>query len=118
MCYSSALPGGTMSQNRVRQIERRIGRIKQALEKIGPMRPGSLTRQYKNPKEKSGPYWQISYTRNMKSRSEYVRQECVAEIRKQIAAYKRFKRLMDEWIDLSIEASKLNMRLDKERNSK
>lgn len=107
-----------MSEKRVRRIERRIGRIKQALQKIGPMRPGSLTRQYKNPKEKSSPYWQISYTRNMKSRSDYVRQGCVADIRKQIAAYKRFKRLTDEWIDLSIELSKLKMKLDKKKGSK
>lgn len=107
-----------MSEKRVRQIERRIGKIKEALEKIDSMRPGSLTRQYKDPKEKRGSYWQISYTRNMKSRSEYVRQEFVADIRKQIAAYKRFKRLMDEWIDLSIEKSKLNMKIEKKDDSK
>jgi hypothetical protein len=107
-----------MSEKTISRIERRIGRIKQDLQKIGPMRPGSLTRQYKNPKEKSGPYWQISYTRNMRSKSDYVRADCVPDIRRQIAAYKRFKRLMDEWIDLSIELSKLKMQLDKKRGSK
>ena len=35
-----------MSQKRIQQIERRIDRIKTALLEIGPMRPGSLTRQY------------------------------------------------------------------------
>ena len=107
-----------MSEKRVRQIERRIGKIKQTLEKVDSMRPGSLTRQYKNPKEKKGPYWQISYTRNLKSRSEYVRQEFVADLRAQIAAYKKFKRLVEEWIDLSIERSKLNMKIDKKKGSK
>lgn len=43
---------------------------------------------YKNPKEKSSPYWQISYTRNIRSQSDYVRADCVPDIRKQIAAYK------------------------------
>ena len=38
-----------MSQKRIQQIERRIDRIKRALLEIGPMRPGSLTRQYKDP---------------------------------------------------------------------
>lgn len=38
-------------------------------------------------------------------------------IRKQIAAYKRFKSLPDEWIDLSIEASKLSMQIDKKKGS-
>jgi hypothetical protein len=106
-----------MSENRLKQIEGRIERIKKALVKIGPMRPGSLTCQYKNPKEKTGPYWQISYTRAMKSRTEYVRQNCVADIRKQIAAYQSFKSLVEEWIDLGIEASKLLMLIDKNKAS-
>ncbi len=100
-----------MSEERLRQIERRIERIKEALSKIGPMRPGSLTCQYKDPKAKSGPYWQISYTRNMRSKTDYARLDCVAELRKEIVAYKRFKKLMDEWVDLGIEASKLRMKV-------
>ena len=55
-----------MSQKRIQQIERRIDRIKRALLEIGPMRPGSLTRQYKDPQHHSGAYWQISYTLRMK----------------------------------------------------
>lgn len=106
-----------MSEKRIRQIERRIVRIKEGLATIGPMRPGSLTQQYKVPKEKKGPYWQISFTRNMKSKSEYVRADCLPDIRRQIAAYKRFKKLTEEWIDLSIELSKLNMLRDNKRGS-
>lgn len=102
-----------MNDKRLDQIEKRIEKIKEALSKIGPMRPGSLTCQYKNPKEKSGPYWQISYTRAMKSRSDYVRSDCVADVRKEIAAYKRFKTLTEEWIDLGIETSKLRLKVDK-----
>ena len=89
-----------MSEKRIRQIEQRIERIKEALGQIGPMRPGSLTRQYKDRKNKTGAYWQISYTRRMKSRTEYVREEWLEEIRRQIATHKRFKRLVDLWIDL------------------
>ena len=100
-----------MSEKRIQQIERRIERIKEALSQIGPMRPGSLTRQYKDRKNKTGPYWQISYTRQMKSRTEYVREEWVPEIRRQIAAHERFKRLIDQWIDLDIERSKLTMHM-------
>lgn len=107
-----------MSKKRIRQIEQRINQIKENLEKIGPMRPGSLTRQYKKPKERVGPYWQISYTRNMRSRTEYIRQECVADIRRQIATYKRFKSLIDQWVDLSIELSKLDMQIAKGKASR
>jgi hypothetical protein len=98
-----------MSEKRIQQIERRIEQIRQTLNRIGPMRPGSLTRQYKDPQHKAGAYWQISYTRQMKSRTEYIRKECVPEIRRQIATHKRFKRLIDQWIDLDIERSKLIM---------
>ena len=106
-----------MRETRLRHIERRIGRIKEALATVGPMRPGSLTRQYKDPKSQCGSYWQISYTRAMKSHTEYVRQECVADIRRQIGAYKRFKTLTEQWIDVSIEASKLNMQIAKKVGS-
>jgi hypothetical protein len=100
-----------MSEKRIQQIKRRIGRIKEELKDIGPMRPGSLTRQYKDRKNKTGGYWQTSYTRQMKSRTEYVREEWVEEIRRQIATHKRFKRLIDQWIDLDIERSKLTMKI-------
>jgi hypothetical protein len=102
-----------MDADRIREIEQRISAIKAALQKIGAMRPGSLTCQYRNPKEGTGAFWQLSYTRNMKSRSEYVRKEMVKELQKEIAAYKRFKTLMDEWVDLSIERSQARTRLAK-----
>ena len=107
-----------MSEKRMRQIERKIDRIKEALSEIGPMRPGSLTRQYREPGERVGAYWQISYTRRMRSRTEYVRPEWVAETRRQIATYKRFKRLLDQWVDLSIEHSQLRMRIAKRKDSR
>ncbi len=107
-----------MSEKRMRQIERRIDRIKETLPEIGPMRPGSLTRQYRDPRERVGAYWQISYTRQMKSRTEYIRPEWVAETRRQIATYKRFKRLVDQWVDLSIEYSQLRMRIAKRKDSR
>ena len=100
-----------MSQKRLQQIERRIDRIKSALLEVGPMRPGSLTRQYKDPQHHTGAYWQISYTRQMKSRTEYVRQEWVKEIRRQTVTHKRFKSLVEQWIDLSIEHSRLTMQV-------
>ena len=75
------------------------------------MRPGSLTRQYKDPQHHAGAYWQISYTRRMKSRTEHVRREWVKELRRQIVTHKRFKRLADQWTGLSIEHSRLTMRI-------
>ena len=70
-----------------------------------------LTNSCGEPKKQTGAYWQISYTRQMKSRTEYVRQECVKDLRRRIATHKRFKRLVDQWIDLSIEHSRLTMQM-------
>lgn len=100
-----------MTNRRLAQIERRIEKIKGELTEIGEMRPGSLTKQYKNPETQSGPYYQLSYTLDMKSRTDYIRRECVSEIRRQIRNYKRLKKLSGEWIALSIERSRLAMKL-------
>ena len=104
-----------MKEKRIRQIEQKIEKIKQELGKIGPLRPGSLTRQYKNPQKSEGLYWQVSYTRKMKSHTAYVRREDVVEVRKQIATYKRFKCLVEQWIDLGIELSSLKIQIDKNK---
>lgn len=100
-----------MTNNRLNLIEQRIAKIKAELAAIEEMRPGSLTRQYKDPKHHSGPYYQLSYTREMKSRTEYVPREAVREVRRQIANYKRFKALTTQWTALSIEQCRLTMKL-------
>lgn len=98
-----------MTDKRLMQIHKRIERIKVELTAIGPMRPGSLTRQYKSASRTSGPYYQLSYTRK-KGRTEYVPREHVREVRRQIATYKRFKALTEEWVDLCIEQSRLTLK--------
>ena len=100
------MDGKTLSQ-----IEKKIEKIKQQLVTIQQMRPGSLTRQYRNPKDKTGAYYQLSYTHKMKSRTEYVRSEFVDPIKEQISEYKRFRELVDQWVELSIEHSKMQMKI-------
>ncbi len=98
-------------KNRLKQIAKRIARIKSELVGLKVMRPGSLTRQYKDPKSQTGAYYQLSYTLDMRSRTEYIRKEWVNDIRRQIKHYKRYKQLNAEWVSLSIEHSKLTMKL-------
>jgi len=102
-----------MDTKTLEHLENQIQQIKEELQRIGEMRPGTLTLQYKVPKEKKGPYYQLSYTHKMRSRTEYVRAQCADDIRQQIAVYKRFKDLIEKWIMLSIEHSKLKMKLTK-----
>ena len=91
-------------------ILKRIERIKAELASTVDMRSGSLTCQYKDPKNQRGAYYQLSYTRDMKSRTDYVPRDYVPELQREIENYKRLKELTDEWIDLSIEQSRLMMK--------
>lgn len=99
---------------KLNQIEKKIAKIKEELARIGEMRPGSLTYQYQKPKEKKGGFYQISYTYRMKSKIEYVKAEFVQDLKGQIAAFKRFKKLIQQWVDLAIEHSQLKIQLAKE----
>ena len=99
------------TNKRLAEIAKRIAKIKAELAAIDEMRPGSLTRQYKDPESHSGAYYQLSYTRDRKSRTEYIAGECLRVARRQIGNYKRFKALSEEWITLSIEQSRLKMKL-------
>ena len=80
-----------MINKRLEVIKKRIGSIKVQLASIEDMRPGSLTRQYKDPENQRGAYYQLSYTRQMRSRTEYVPRDYLPEVRREIRNYKRFK---------------------------
>lgn len=106
----------------IKKIERwqgRIEEIKKRLVALGEMRPGSLSEQYnvcgnpscrckdpKNPK-KHGPYYQLSYTHKGKSTTEFVKKDDVVGVRRQIKNYRQFKKLIEEWVDLSVKVGKL-----------
>lgn len=92
------------------KTEAQIANVKQELQSLGPMRPGSISKQYRLPKEKERPFYQISYTHRMRSRSEYVRPENLAALKRETANFKRFKKLVDRWVDLSLKASQLRVR--------
>lgn len=97
----------------MKKISNRIKKIKQELFLLGDLRPGSLSKQYGDPKKKTGAYYQINYMHKMKSRSDYVKKEFVKEMEDQIRNYKKFKLLIEEWIELGIKKSKLLMKTKK-----
>lgn len=89
------------------------------------MRPGSLSEQYnvcgnptcrckdrKNPK-RHGPYYQLSYTHKGKSTTEFVKKENTPEMRQQLSNYRKFKKLTEEWVDLSVEIAKLRKKAER-----
>jgi hypothetical protein len=78
---------------------------KAQLAQLGPMRPGSLSQQYKDPVKKTGGFWQLSYTHNMRSRSRHVRAEELPHIKPLLANFKRFRELIDRCVDLSVKVA-------------
>ena len=96
------------------EIEREIGRIKRDLLALGPMHPGSVSRQYQvcgkpgcrcmddeNPR-RHGPYHKLAYVHRGRPVCRFVRSECVAGLAARLEAYKTFRALADRWIELSI----------------
>jgi len=104
-----------MTVKKLQQIEKQIEKIKERVLLIGEMRPGTLSKQYKDRKNKKGEYYQLSFTHKMKSRTEYIRPLFVKEIRNQVSNYKTFRKLVMQWVDLSIEYSRLKMDLAKRK---
>ena len=92
------------------RVEEQIEALKRAMLALGAMRPGSLTKQYRDPKARRRPFYQISYTYRMRSRSEYVRKENLSALRKETANFKRFKKLIHRWIELALKASRMRVR--------
>ena len=97
------------------QIKHQIEELKKRLTELGPLHPGSLGEQYnvcgtpgcqckdpKNPR-RHGPYYQLSFTWQGKSSTRFVRLERLAEMRRKVENYKRFRELVNEWVDLAVE---------------
>ncbi len=100
------------------KLQQRINQLKAQLGEIGPMRPGSLSRQYnvcgkpgcrcKDPTRprRHGPYYQLNYVYAGKKTSEFVRPQNLKPLRTQLANYKRFRRLTDQWIGLALKQAR------------
>ena len=96
--------------SQLERVEEQIAALKRAMLALGPMRRGSLTRQYRDHQARRRPFHQISYTYRMRSRSEYVRKENLKTLRQETANFKRFKKLIDRWIELALKASRMRVR--------
>jgi len=95
--------------NDVKTLERKIGKIKEELMKLGDMRPGSLSVQTRS---WGGEYGQLSYTHKGKGRTEYVSKKRHKDVAAQIAEFKKFRELTQEWVDLAIDLCKLKYKID------
>ena len=103
---------------RQQYLEKKIDRIKEKIAALGDLRPGALSEQYNvcgnprcrckaTPPLKHGPYFQLSYTWEGKSTSQFVPRDSVPEVKQQLQNYRRLRELIDEWINLAMELSRL-----------
>ena len=91
-------------------------RIKAKLLKLGPVLPGSLSKQWnvcgtpgcrckdlKHP-QRHGPYHQLSYTLQGHSSTVFVKPEDVVEVRRCIKRYAQFKGLCGELVEAYVQS--------------
>jgi len=99
----------------IQTLEARIAAIKAQLQAHGPMRPGSLSRQYNvcgkvgcrckdsEKPRRHGPYYQLNYVFRGKKTSKFVRGAALKQVQTELRNYKRFRKLTDQWIGLAID---------------
>ena len=83
------------------------------------MHPGSVSMQYQvcgrtgcrcmdpDHPRRHGPYHKLAYVHRGKPVCRFVRADCVAEVKPRLATYKTFRKLMDRWIELSIQQAQI-----------
>jgi hypothetical protein len=114
------LHNDTPMPNRAQFLQARIQSIKGEIAALGDLRPGTLSLQYNicgnprcrckaDPPLKHGPYPQISFAWHGKSTTQFVREDDVEEVRQQLENYRRLRDLVDEWIGLALEFSRLRL---------
>ena len=103
-----------MQNKKIQKIEDKIQKLKLSIAALGSLRPGSVTQQIAGgPGRKPRKYWQISYTYKMRSRTDYLRDDLVEEVKNETLEYKKFKKIVDEIIELSIQVSKEKIEIAK-----
>ena len=102
-------------------LEATIAQLKRELLQLGDLRPGTLSAQYNvcgkagcackaDPPRKHGPYYQVSFTWQGRSRTHFVRGEQLKTVRQQLRTYARLRALVEAWIAAGLELSVLRVK--------
>jgi len=95
--------------------EKRAQQLRDKLQAIGPMLPGSISEQWnvcgtpgcrcknvKNP-VKHGPYYQLSYTVSGRSSTIFIKKEDLAEAKRRLKCHAQFKAMCKEVVQADVE---------------
>jgi hypothetical protein len=108
---------------RIQQIEQRIAQIKRNLLDLGPLHPGSLSRQYnvcgkpgcrckdRHKPRRHGPYHKVSYVFRGRFTSRFVPHQTVKAVRAELANYKQLRKLTQAWVELALRLAKEKRKL-------
>jgi hypothetical protein len=100
-------------------IDEKILHLKHQLMSLGPLHPGSLSRQYqvcgkpgckcvdRQKPRPHGPYTKLTYVYHGKFTCRFVRAGSVQEVAALVATFKTFRKLTDEWVGLAIQRAEL-----------
>jgi hypothetical protein len=103
----------------LQDLDKKILHLKHQLLRLGPLHPGSLSRQYHvcgkpgckcvapHKPQPHGPYTKLTYVYHGKFTCRFVRAGSVQEVTALVAAFKKFRHLTDQWIDLAIQRAQL-----------
>ena len=116
-----------LMNRRPSSLQAGIEKLKQEIARLGDLRPGKLSQQYNvcgkadcrckaDPPQKHGPYYQLSFTRNGKSATQFVRKQDLAVVRQQLRNYQQLRKLVDRWIALAMELSRLKVQQPSDRS--
>ncbi len=106
-------------------LQARIAQLQEEIVSLGAaLQPGILTQQYNvcgkagcrckaDPPQRHGPYYQLSFTRQGKSRTQFVKPADLRLVRQQIRNYQRLRTMVDQWISWGMELARLE--LERER---
>lgn len=109
-----------MKTTTIAQLEVEIRNIQGELQTLGPMHPGSISKQYQvcgragchcqDPQhpQRHGPYHKLAYVYRGKPVCRFVRAGTKEQLTQRLVVYKRFRGLVDRWIALSIQRGVLD----------
>ena len=88
-------------------LKKRIEEIKKEIGTLDIIRPGKLSKQKRR---KNDRYNYLSYTFKNKGETEYIKEKYIPKIMEETENFIKFKKLSEEWIELSIKLSKIEMK--------
>jgi hypothetical protein len=104
-----------------------IEEIKKEITELGNVLPGVLTEQRNKcgksnchcatGGERHGPYWQLSWMKDKKSYTKYVKPDNVPEVRERIKNYIKLQSLISELLILSVQIEMTPPKKDKDKKT-